>query len=73
MGGIGGEDSAETSAHYSSRSALRAAGALSHISRPTRQPLFTYRVAALRNMVHAAAENTSTLATMTGEAPISTP
>jgi hypothetical protein len=29
---------------------------------------FNYGVEALRNMVHAAAENTSTLATMTGDA-----
>jgi hypothetical protein len=34
---------------------------------------FNYGVEALRNMVHAAAENTSTLAAMTGGALISTP
>ena len=32
-----------------------------------------YGVGALRNMVHAAAEKTSTLATMTGDALINTP
>src|ERR1700692_3477596 len=36
-------------------------------------PSGDYGVDALLNVVHAAAENTSTLATMTGEALISTP
>ena len=39
----------------------------------THRSRFDYGVEALRSIVHAAAENTSTLATMTGDALISTP